>query len=110
MIITILIISTIINVFFVWYVYTLLKKLLFVSDNIGDFLQDLQEYSEHVETVYNMETYYGDETIEHLLEHSRGIVKEITAYKDIYEITHDEITHDETTHDEVEEQEDLDDS
>ncbi len=38
--ITLLIISLILNVFFIWYVYTLLKKLLFVSENIGDFLEE----------------------------------------------------------------------
>ena len=31
-----------------------------------------------------MENYYGDETIERLLEHSKEIVKEIKAYEEIY--------------------------
>tara|TARA_R110002073_G_C9176810_1_gene555999 strand:+ start:333 stop:641 length:309 start_codon:yes stop_codon:yes gene_type:complete len=84
MILTLLIISAVINLFFIWYVYNLLKKLLFVSDNMEDFLDTLQNYSEHIERVYNMETYYGDETIDHLLEHSREIVKEIRAYEEIY--------------------------
>jgi cell shape-determining protein MreC len=90
MIITMLIVSTIFNIFFVWYIYNLLKKLLFVSDNIGDFLEVLQDYSEHIETVYNMETYYGDEVIERLLEHSRQIVKEIEGYKEIYNLIEEE--------------------
>ena len=90
MIVAALILSAIINIFFIWYTYTMLKKLLFVSDNIGGFLDDLQEYSAHVESVYKMETYYGDEVIEHLLNHSRDLVKEITAYKEIYELTHEE--------------------
>ena len=55
MILTLLIISAVINLFFIWYVYNLLNKLLFVSDNIEDFLDTLQNYSEHVERVYNME-------------------------------------------------------
>jgi len=84
MILILLITSTVINLFFVWYIYKLLKKLLFVSDNIGDFLDVLQNYSEHIESVYNMETYYGDETIDRLLEHSKEIVKEIKAYEEIY--------------------------
>jgi len=90
MILTLLIISFAINLFFVWYVYNLLKKLLFVSDNIGDFLDDLQTYSEHVENVYNMETYYGDETINNLLEHSKEIVEEIKAYEEIYTLLEEE--------------------
>ena len=85
-----LIISVVVNLFFIWYVYKLLKKLLFVSDNIGDFLGILSDYSDHIERVYNMETYYGDATIENLLEHSRAIVKEVETYKEIYELAYDE--------------------
>jgi hypothetical protein len=90
MILTLLIISAVINLFFVWYIYNLLKKLLFVSDNMEDFLDILQDYSEHIERVYNMETYYGDETIDRLLEHSKEIVKEIRAYEEIYTILEEE--------------------
>ena len=86
-----LIISLLLNVFLVWYIYTLLKKLLFVSDNIGGFLEGLENFSEHLESVYNMETYYGDETLERLLEHSRELVKEIEAYEEIYELTQENI-------------------
>ena len=89
MILTLLIISTVINIFFVWYVYNLLKKLLFVSDNMEDFLDTLQNYSDHVESVYNMETYYGDETIDRLLQHSKEVVKEIKTYEEVYTLIND---------------------
>jgi hypothetical protein len=84
-----LIISVAINLFFVWYVYNLLKKLLFVSENIEDFLEILKDYSDHVETIYNMETYYGDETIEHLLTYSKEVVQEIKTYEEIYTLMYD---------------------
>ena len=90
MILTLLIVSAVVNLFFIWYIYTLLKKLLFVSDNIEDFLETLSSYSEYIETIYNMETYYGDETIERLLEYSKEIVKEIKAYEDIYTLVYDD--------------------
>jgi hypothetical protein len=90
MILTLLIVSAVVNLFFIWYVYTLLKKLLFVSDNVADFLETLSDYSEYIETIYNMETYYGDETIERLLEYSKEIVQEIKAYEEIYTLVYDE--------------------
>lgn len=102
MILTCLALSVVLNIFLVWYIYTLLKKLLFVSDNIGGFLEGLESFSEHLESVYNMETYYGDATLERLLEHSRELVKEIGTYKEIYELTQEEDI------DEAEEQEGLD--
>jgi hypothetical protein len=37
-----------------------------------------------------METYYGDETINNLLEHSKEIVEEIKAYEEIYTLLEEE--------------------
>ena len=88
--IIILITSGLLNIFFIWYLYQLLKKLLFVSENIGDLLETLESFAGHLETVYNLETYYGDQTLENLLEHSKGIVEEVRAYRDIYDITQNE--------------------
>ena len=90
MILILLITSAVVNLLFIWYVYHLLKKLLFVSDGMGEFLDTLQNYSEHIERIYNMETYYGDETIEQLLEHSKEIVKELRAYEEIYTLLEDD--------------------
>ena len=90
MILTLLTISAVVNLLFIWYVYHLLKKLLFVSDGMEEFLDTLQNYSEHIERIYNMETYYGDETIERLLEHSKEIVKELRAYEEIYTLLEDD--------------------
>jgi len=79
-------ISLLLNAFFIWYIYQVLKKLLFVSENIGDLLETLEGFGEHLEGVYSLETYYGDQTLEKLLEHSKEIVKEVQAYRDIYDI------------------------
>jgi hypothetical protein len=81
----------------------LLKKLLFVSDTMKDFLGILKDYSDHVETVYGMETYYGDETIERLLTYSKEIVEEIKTYEEIYTLMYDSNEDDED--DEEEDQE-----
>jgi len=84
-----LIISLLFNIFFIWYVYQVMKKLLFVSENIGDLVETLEDYASHVEKVYSLETYYGDETIENLLKHSKDIVKEVRTYRDINDILYD---------------------
>ena len=107
MILTCLVLSVLLNMFLVWYMYTLLKKLLFVSDNIGGFLEGLESFSEHLESVYSMETYYGDATLERLLEHSRELVKEIGAYEEIYALTQEDLSEAEEQ-EEQEEQEGLD--
>ena len=60
-----------------------------ISSNEKTSLETLEDYASHVEKVYSLETYYGDETIESLLEHSKAIVKEVRTYRDINDILYD---------------------
>ena len=87
--ILLLVLSIGLNALFIWYIRFAIKKLLFVSDNIGQFLEKLDEYRYHLETINAMESYYGDELIENLLKHTKAIVKEIKAYEGIYSLTSD---------------------
>jgi hypothetical protein len=80
-----LIISTVFNVFFVWYIIQLLKRLLSVSDNMEDFFEVLEEYNSHIDVVYNLERFYGDDTLERLLKHSKTVLEEAGALREIYD-------------------------
>jgi hypothetical protein len=70
-----------------WFIRRILSKLLYVSESIGDFLIVIDNFTTHLETVNNMETYYGDETLQSLLEHSRIIMDEIEQFESIYSLT-----------------------
>tara|TARA_R100000152_G_C6777385_1_gene207201 strand:- start:442 stop:756 length:315 start_codon:yes stop_codon:yes gene_type:complete len=90
-----LIISLALNVLFFWYIRKILGELLFVSNNIGDLLQKLDEFSIHLQNVHQMEIYYGEPTIQSLIEHSKEVVGEIENYKNIYGLTMEVIEGDE---------------
>ena len=77
------------NVFLVWYLRKTLTKLLFVSDNIGDLLIQLDEFGEHLNSIHSMEVFYGDDVLQGLLKHSKELLSEIENYKDIYSLTND---------------------
>ena len=79
--------SICINILLFWYIRKMLSKLLFVSDNIGDLLKEIEAFVAHLETIHEMETYYGDTTIMGLIEHSKGLTEEIMKYSEIYTIT-----------------------
>tara|TARA_Y100000310_G_scaffold233032_2_gene235871 strand:- start:1718 stop:2074 length:357 start_codon:yes stop_codon:yes gene_type:complete len=79
-----LVLSLGINVFFVIYVRWLLKKLVFLSENIGDMLSSMSTFSSHLEAVHELESYYGDTTLENLIQHSKQVVEEVEIYKEIY--------------------------
>ncbi len=84
--ITLLIISIMLNGLALWFIRSLLSKLLFVSNNLGEVNEVMTSFAEHVEGVYSMETFYGDQTLQGLLEHSRLVVEMIGECNEIYVI------------------------
>ncbi len=85
-------VSVPLNVLFVWYIRKMLQKLLFVSDNMSDLLRTLSAFSNHLNELHEMEMYYGDETLAHLIRHSKAVVRYVEEYKSIYALLEDEDT------------------
>jgi len=79
-----------INIFLVVYLRWLLKKFVFLSENIGDLLSSIDGFSKHLESVHELETFYGDVTLKNLINHSQQIVRDVEAYKDIYTMFRDD--------------------
>ena len=86
----ILSISITANVVLVWYNRQVVKNLFFVSNNIGDILGLIREYQEHLESLYEMEMFYGDSTLQGLIDHTKFIIEEIKEFEDIYSFTHED--------------------
>ena len=64
------------------------RDLTTVSDNIGDLVEILENYGKHLKKVYELDAFYGDETLSFLLEHTnaiRTIIEE--QYGDVASIT-----------------------
>lgn len=69
--------------FAMWYSIRLSKTLMYFSENMNDLLDSLVEYSNHVQSVYGLESYYGDQVLHNLLKHSQNIVEQIEMFDDI---------------------------
>ena len=77
--------SIIANFFAFWYIRRVLGRLLFISENISDLVSLITSYRKHLKSVYEMEQYYGDETIKYLLDHTRSLIELLESdYGDVY--------------------------
>ena len=85
-----LLLSVGINIFLMVYVRWILKKMSFLSENIGDMLSSMDGFSKHLESIHDLETYYGDATLKNLIVHSKQIVGDIEVYREIYTLFHDD--------------------
>jgi len=82
--------SAIVNIFFIWYVIQLIKRLLSVQDELDEFLISLDEYSKHIDMVYNLERFYGDDTLKNLLNHSKNFNKRISYLRSLYDMEYED--------------------
>ena len=68
----------------VLYLRSVLAKLLFVSENLRDLNQMITNFNNHLTSVYELETFYGDDTLHHLLEHVGDLSEQLQEFEDIF--------------------------
>lgn len=90
-IIVALILSLALNALLFWYIRQTLKRLLFASENFGWLMKSLKNFSDHVQKLHELEVFYGDATLGHLIEHSKQLVEDMKNFEDIYTLLEDEL-------------------
>jgi hypothetical protein len=71
------IVSLVANFLMIWYCRELIKQHVFYVQRMEDVLKNIQEYKIHLEEVYGLETYYGDTTLQGLLQHTANLAESI---------------------------------
>ena len=82
------------------------KDLTIISDNIGDLVEIIENYGKHLKKVYELDAFYGDETLQFLMDHTNAVRALLEdQYGDVssitepieYEIGEDEDAEEEST-------------
>jgi len=92
--------SFVFNVFVFVYARAAIARLLFVSEELGDLQQMTNAFANHVKSVYELEMFYGDQTLQHLMEHAVSFNEYLGTFEEIYVLTEEENKND--TEEEVE--------
>ena len=82
-----LFLSILANLLALWYIRKLLAKVLFISQNLTDLVDLLTTYRNHLQRLFQLEMYYGDETMKFLIKHTRSLLDVLEDYSDIYKLT-----------------------
>jgi hypothetical protein len=69
------------NIMLFWYIKTLLSKINDINNEVDDMFDMFDSFTKHVEKIYQLELFYGDETIKSLIVHSREVLEEINVYR-----------------------------
>ena len=83
----ILIISLSFNVFVFLYARSAIRRLLLFSEELGDLQAMVSAFANHVKSVYELELYYGDATLQHLMDHAVSFNEQLETFDYIYSLT-----------------------
>ena len=81
-------VSIVANILMFWYIRRAMERLFVTGDNITDLIDLLTSYSTHLQSIYQLENFYGDEELKNLIAHTNELISTIEEeYSDILYIT-----------------------
>tara|TARA_R110002060_G_scaffold38018_10_gene49170 strand:- start:50 stop:424 length:375 start_codon:yes stop_codon:yes gene_type:complete len=75
------------NIILVWYMKQIVSRFFVASEEASEIFSKLDAFSEHLQSVYDMPTFYGDETLQSLLKHNKEIIEFLKKYEMVYSFT-----------------------
>lgn len=78
--ITISCLSLLFSLVLLWYTRNLIEYITLFTDDSREVSNSLRDYLGHLKNVYNMDLFYGDATLESLLEHTKNVTEELDAF------------------------------
>lgn len=79
--------SILMNIGIFIYARNVVAKLLMIADELYDLGTMIDNFSLHVESVYELETFYGDETLNALMLHARSFNSQMETFEYIYQFS-----------------------
>lgn len=75
----------VLNISLLFYVRWLLSSIKTMNEQIDSIWNTVGVFTSHLKGVYELETFYGDETLEALLKHSSMLLSEIESFDRLIE-------------------------
>lgn len=82
-----LVLSVFFNIGLVLYTRGAIVRLLSVSEELGDLQEMINSFARHITSIYQMEMFYGDETIQSLMDHAISFNEQLETFEHIYSLT-----------------------
>lgn len=76
--------SVILNFVFLWFVVRNLQKNIELENNTTLIFEKIDLFRNHLEQLYELEMYYGDDNLMNLIEHSRQLMNDFMDFQEDY--------------------------
>lgn len=82
-------VSIIVNGLLLWYIVRLLRKFVFISENLADLFLTNKAFQVFLKSMYSMENYHGEPMIQELMLRVGDVVEEMENFREIFEYSLD---------------------
>lgn len=104
----ILFISIAFNIGLFVYARAVIARLLSVSEELSDLQYMIDSFAKHTKAVYELDMFYGDQTLQYLMEHAVSLNEQLENFEYIYSLVEeDEATPAEDTEEEEDAEEEI---
>ena len=80
------------NIILFAYTRKAISRLLTLADELYDLREMSTSLTNHLESVYSLEMFYGDETLGSLMAHARSYVEQLDTFDEMYALIEEEKT------------------
>ena len=94
--------SLMLNALLIYYTRTSLSKFTAISAGIIELKDSVGSFVNHLSFVYELEMYYGDETLKGLIDHAKTLSETLERYDEFYDLF--EFVDDDEEEEEIEEE------
>jgi len=82
--------SGVVIILLLWYIKKLMAETKGITQDFDNFYLKLEQYEKHINDIHGLEMFYGDETLQGLIKHSREMLNEIYDFQVKYFIEGEE--------------------
>jgi hypothetical protein len=84
-------VSLALNVGIFLYARAVVSRLIGISEELWDLQKMADSLTEHLQSVYELETFYGDETLNGLLQHAASFNEQMETFEYLYSLVEEEV-------------------
>tara|TARA_R110000796_G_scaffold215659_1_gene331645 strand:- start:251 stop:679 length:429 start_codon:yes stop_codon:yes gene_type:complete len=74
--------SVILNFVFLWFITRNLQKNIEIDNTTEKIIDKINLFRDHLEQIYELEMYYGDENLKSLIDHSRQLINDFVDFEE----------------------------
>jgi len=86
-----LFLSVLLNVGAAWFIFKLIKDNMAMDNDMEGLLETVYTLEDHIRRIHDLEMFYGDSTLQSLIDHTKDVVDEIDFYRQKYSLQDPEL-------------------